>query len=112
MFLGVHLRSIQEASEILEFANGLCAMTGEAPVQCLELVISIPPSYRIDAMQAVSEGMTLEEVETIFWGTFLSASWRFNLACRDLCRAVVGAPTVKAQLTPDELGFLTEIDTP
>ena len=112
MFQAVHIRAIAEAAEMLNFANGLAAITGDAHARCLELAKALPPSYRRDVRGAVTEGMTLDQIEKIFNDTFLSASWRLDLAGRDFCRAIVGAPTVNALLTPDALGRLTEINTP
>jgi len=111
IFPAVHKRAIQEATEILSFANTLAAITGEPSNRCLEFAKSIPPGFRVDVTLAACEGMGLDKVEAIFGNTFLSAAWRLDLAGRDFCRAVVGAPTVHDMLTPDDLGCLTELNT-
>ena len=110
-FSEVHRRSIIEATEILELSNRLLAMTGADSGQCLALAKKIPPSFRFDVRRAAAEGMTLQQIETIFSSSLLSGSWRLGLAGRDFCRAAVGSPTVNGLLTMDAQGCLTEIDT-
>jgi len=99
-----------EATEILELSNRLSAVTGEDSGECLALAKKIPPSFRFDAGRAATEGMTLQQIDRVFTGTFLSAAWGLNLASRDLVRSIVGAPTVGGLLTGDEFGNLMEID--
>ncbi len=111
LFSEVHRRSIIEATEILQLSNVLSATTGADSGECLALAKKIPPSFRFDVRRAASEGMTLQQIDRLFADTFLSAAWVVSLANRDFVRAVVGAPTVRGLLTPDELGCLIEINT-